>query len=295
MYMKTKELGLKENHGIQNIGIGDSQGNMIIDQRQAPQIWENYITDRANRSEQLEVEPEAEVDEDEKGPYIFQSEVGKALKEMRDKQATGDDDVSGDVLKLLGEDGLRLMTQLINSVYVTGEGPRDLIEVTMIALKKKPEATKYSDNRTISIIAHAAKIVARILRRRIERKTEDVLGEEEFGFRRGKGTRDAFGMQRIISERTLVIDEELCACFIDWQKAFDRLNWTKLMEILKEIGIDWRERRFISKLYMEHSVKIQLDQEETRSVKDWKRSYTGLLFVAGSVQLIQRVLYQGSS
>jgi hypothetical protein len=51
-------------------------------------------------------------------------------------------------------------------------------------------------------------------------------------------------MLRIISERDLDIDEELCACFIDWQKAFDRVNWTKLMQILKGIGIDWRERRF---------------------------------------------------
>jgi hypothetical protein len=34
MYVKTKELGWKENNGIQNIGIEDSQGNIIIDQRQ---------------------------------------------------------------------------------------------------------------------------------------------------------------------------------------------------------------------------------------------------------------------
>jgi hypothetical protein len=30
--------------------------------------------------------------------------------------------------------------------------------------------------------------------------------------------------KRIISERTLEIDEELSVCFIDWQKAFDRVN-----------------------------------------------------------------------
>ena len=66
-----------------------------------------------------------------------------------------------------------------------------------------------------------------LLRRRIERKIEAVLGEDQFGFRRGKGTRDAFGMMRIIAERTFEIDEELCICFIDWQKAFDRVNWTK--------------------------------------------------------------------
>jgi hypothetical protein len=121
MYMKTKELGWKENHGIQNVGIAYSQGNTIIDQRRVLQIWENYITklyDRDNRPEHIEFETEAEVDEDEEGPYILQCDVEKAIKEMRDKKAAGDDDIHGDVLKLLGEDGLRLMTQLINSIYI---------------------------------------------------------------------------------------------------------------------------------------------------------------------------------
>ena len=43
---------------------------------------------------------------------------------------------------------------------------------------------------------------------------EDVLGDQ-FVFRRGRGTRDAIGMLRIISERTWNTDEELCAWFID--------------------------------------------------------------------------------
>jgi len=53
---------------------------------------------------------------------------------------------------------------------------------------------------------------------------------------------DAIGMMRIIAEQTLEIDEELCVCFIDWQKAFDCVNWTKLMQILKRTGVDWRDR-----------------------------------------------------
>jgi len=173
-------------------------------------IWENYIIelyDRPNRPEILDVEPEEEVDTDEKGPYILQSEVEKAIKEMMNKKATGNDDVPGDVLKLLEEGGLKIMTKLINTIYETGEWPKDFTEVRMIALKKKPQATKCSDHHTISLIAHTAKTVAKILRRRIEKKTEDALGEDQFGFRRGKGTRDANGMLRIISERTLEIDE----------------------------------------------------------------------------------------
>jgi hypothetical protein len=56
----------------------------------------------------------------------------------------------GDVLKLLGEDGLKIMTKLINTIYETGEWPKDFTEVTMIVLKKKPQATKGSDHRTYS-------------------------------------------------------------------------------------------------------------------------------------------------
>ena len=88
-------------------------------------IWENYITelyDRSNRPESLETELEVGIDE--KSPYILQSEVGKAIKEMRNRKATGDDDVPGDVLKLLGEKGLEVLTKLINTNRKQECGPK---------------------------------------------------------------------------------------------------------------------------------------------------------------------------
>ena len=118
-------------------------------------IWENYVTElynRPNRPETLEAEPEEKVDTDEKGPYILQSEVEKAIKEMRNRKATGDDDVPGDVLKLLGEGVLKILTKVINTIYETGEWPKDFTEVTMIALKKKTQATKCSDHRKSALL-----------------------------------------------------------------------------------------------------------------------------------------------
>jgi hypothetical protein len=113
------------------------------------------------------------------------------------------------------------MTRVINSIYINGEWPADFTKITAIALTKKPKATKCSDHRTINLIARTAKIVARIFRKRIERKIKDVIGEDRFGFRRRKGSRDAVGELRIISEQTLDVDEGLCACFVDWQNTFD--------------------------------------------------------------------------
>ena len=83
MYIKTKKLDWKETQGIQNICIEDSQGNRELEQSQMLKIWENYITKlfgRPNRPENLDVEPEEKGDTDEKGPYILQSEVEKAIK-----------------------------------------------------------------------------------------------------------------------------------------------------------------------------------------------------------------------
>ena len=66
---------------------------------------------------------------------------------------------------------------------------------------------------------HTGMIVARILSKRLEIKIEEVIEEDKFGFREGKGTRDAIVLMRIISVRGVDVKEEMCLCFIDWQKA----------------------------------------------------------------------------
>jgi len=80
------------------------------------------------------------------GPYNWQSENEKVI---RDKKARRDYEVPRDVLILLGEDGLRMITQLINNIYETGLCPRDFSDVTMTTLKK-PKATKCSHHHTYS-------------------------------------------------------------------------------------------------------------------------------------------------
>ena len=65
----------------------------------------------------------------------------------------------------------------------------------------------------------------------------------------------------------LDVEEEMCLCFIDWQKAFDRVDWTKLLEILRNIGVNWREHRLIRNLYMGQRLKLRLNQGETDSAK----------------------------
>ena len=45
---------------------------------------------------------------------------------------TGDDEVPGDVLKTLEENGLRIVTQLTNHTHDTGEWPKYFTEIIVI-------------------------------------------------------------------------------------------------------------------------------------------------------------------
>ena len=56
-------------------------------------------------------------------------------------------------------------------------------------------------------------------------------------------------------------DKDVYAVFVDLEKAFDRVDWKKLMGILKKIGVDWKERRLLSNLYMKRGIKVRIGEE----------------------------------
>jgi len=61
----------------------------------------------------------------------------------------------------------------------------------MIPIPKKKKSEKCEDHRTISLITHASKILTKIIHKRIETKINDNLEEDQFGFRKNIGTREA--------------------------------------------------------------------------------------------------------
>src|SRR6478609_7599 len=91
-------------------------------------------------------------------------------------------------------------------MYAKGIWPSDFTRVVMIPLQKKMNAVECSDHRTISLISHASKILPKILTNRIEAMAKDFIGRNQFGFRKGCGTRDAIGVMRLKCERCLDLE-----------------------------------------------------------------------------------------
>jgi len=63
------------------------------------------------------------------------------------------------------------------------------------------------------------------------------------GFRKGRCTRDAIFQLRTIIQRSVQVSKKVCACFVDYQKAFDRINHEKLLGIIEKSGIPELEKK----------------------------------------------------
>ena len=61
------------------------------------------------------------------------------------------------------------------------------------------------------------------------------LSDVQAGFRKGRGTRDQIANIRWIIEKAREFQKNIC--FIDYTKAFDRVDHKKLWKILKEMAI----------------------------------------------------------
>ena len=252
--------------GTKNIAINDKNGELKTEMSEVQERWKEYVEelyDKEGKPEEqdFQLEDENMIGNDQKGPDILRDEIYAAIKCIKSGKAAGVDDIPAEFLKILEGEALNKLEELCREIYNTGIWPDDFTKSVMIPIPKKSNAMDCADYRTISLISHASKILLKILNNRIQSKADLMLGKTQFGFRKGCGTREAIGVMRTICERSLEHGNEVFICFVDFEKAFDRIDWVKMLDILKEIGVDWRDRRLIMNLYLNQKAIVRIQQE----------------------------------
>ena len=64
----------------------------------------------------------------------------------------------------------------------------------------------------------------KVLTKRLEAKAHQLLGRNQFAFRKGCGTRDVIEVMRMLCERSLEHGNDVYVCSVDFEKAYDRVN-----------------------------------------------------------------------
>ena len=74
----------------------------------------------------------------------------------------------------------------------------------------------------------------KILQARLKQYVNDELPDVQAGFRKGRGTRDQIANIRWIIEKAREFQKNIYFCFIDYPKASDCVDHTKLWKILRD-------------------------------------------------------------
>ena len=91
--------------------------------------------------------------------------------------------------------------------------------------------------------------VLKILQARLQQYMNRELPDVQTGFRKGRGTRDQIANIRWIMENAREFQKNIYFYFIDYAKAFVRVDHNKLWKILKEMEIPDHLTCFLWNLY----------------------------------------------
>jgi len=267
LHKKVKEIS-GANRKITNATLANDQNQNETDPKEKRKIWEKYIENLfADDSRPAECIVVPTPQNPLSGPPITRDEIQKAVKSSKSGKAVGPDEIPAEIIKLLDENSLSQLEKIFNKIYDSGEYPKDFLKSNFIALPKKPRARQCKDHRLISIMSHALKIFLKIIHSRIYKKCEENMGREQFGFKDGLGTREALFCTQVLVQNCQDVKKDVFLCFIDYEKAFDRVQHEKLVEIMNNMGFDQKDTRCITNLYWNQTAVVQMKEGNTKEVK----------------------------
>ena len=87
------------------------------------------------------------------------------------------------------------LTIICNKIWETGEWPTPWTKYMIITIPKKGNLQICNNYRTISLISHLSKVMLKVLVNRLKQQAEEIVAEEQAGFRTGRSTTEQIQLE----------------------------------------------------------------------------------------------------
>ena len=167
---------------------------------------------------------------------------------------------------------------ICNKVWQARQWPTPWTQSLIITLPKKGNLKLCQNYRAISLISHPNKVMLRIFLNRLKPQAEEIIKEEQAGFRVGRTTTEQIFNLRILCEKYLQHQQTLYHVLVDFKKALDRVWHAGLWATMRLYNINDNLIRSIECLYNKVSSAVYHD----KNIRQWFRTtigvHQGLLF-----------------
>ena len=217
--------------------VKDSAGNILTDENEILSRWREYLEDLLNPVK-------ASTRDTHKvtclgGEEIFTAaEVATAIKGIKAGKAAGEYEIKSEMLKSLTGEEIFWITRVCQVGRKFGKTPKDWQADVIIPIFKKGDRKQCTNYRGISLLSLPGKVYAKYLERKYQEIVESKLEDDHCGFRPGRSTTDQFFTLRQIFEKSWEYGKDLFACFVDLEKAYNRVLRDELWKVLREDDVD---------------------------------------------------------
>ncbi|KAK3556749.1 hypothetical protein QTP70_016703 [Hemibagrus guttatus] len=223
-------------------------GELLVSTGDIVGRWKEYFEDLLNPTDTSSVE-EPEAGDSEVDSFITQAEVTEVVQQLLGGKAPGVDEIRPEYLKSLDVVGLSWLTRLCNITWRSGTVPLDWATGVVVPLFKKGDWRVCSNYRGITLLSLPGKVYSRVLERRVRPLVKPWIQEEQCGFRPSRGTLDQLYTLHRVLKGLWEFAQPVHMCFVDLEKAFDRVPHGILWEVLWEYGVRGPLLRAVRSLY----------------------------------------------
>jgi len=177
---------------------------------------------------------------------ITEEEIKTAVKKINGKSSAGLDNIPPYILKGCIDALVEPLKNIFNLACHNEAFPDALKRGKVCPIFKKGKAEMIENYRPVTLLSVFAKVLESVLERRIQQGTRHYCSDLQHGFTRGKTTSTNLAVFTQFVADHLEAQSQVDCLYLDFRKAFDRVDHSVLLRKLCEFGLSLKAVKFIA-------------------------------------------------
>ena len=163
---------------------------------------------------------DSDINEEIEERPITKLESKNAIKDMKNGKTAGIDNITVEMMKADIDTTVDVLHDPPSLIWEEEKIPEDWCNGLIVKLPKKGDLTNCGNWSGITLMPTAAKVMGKVIIKRISRGIDKKLRKEQAGFRSGRSTIEQIFLKllRNIIEQSVERNTSLYICFIDYEK-----------------------------------------------------------------------------
>ena len=208
----------------------------------------------ANKNDKTEPVREPQNQQINKSINVFFTieELRKHINKLKNNKTPGIDNILNEFLKHCPDELLPAIVKFFNIILESGKVPSEwTVGIIKPLYKNKGDINDANNYRGITLLSCLGKLFTSIINSRLYDYVtkENILGNEQVGFRPQYSTLDHIFALHVISHFYISQGKKLFCAFIDYSKAFDFIDRSYLWQKLLDSNINGKVLKVIRNMY----------------------------------------------